>query len=319
MKVLAFKKEHVSEACQLFIDSFNQQRVLVPILPGSMADPDLVKEKLNKLIIEDRDVVAVSNGKVAGYLGAFQVEAFRRINRKAAYIPVWAHASIKTGSRRDIYNEMYRSASENWTATGCQMHAISVLAYDSDLIQTWFWSGFGLSVVDAIRPIHPFCTGISKEFEIRKAKFDDIPELVILDGEHLQHYARAPVYMVPQKPDDAPAFQKFLCSGSNSVWTAWHGHALAGYMKFEDSSFGASEIVESENTIAITGAFVRPAFRRRRIAEALLNAGLSDYADQGFLRCSVDFESFNIEAAGFWPHYFTPICLSMFRVPEILS
>ena len=43
---------------------------------------------------------------------------------------------------------------------------------------------------------------------------------------------------------------------------------------------------------------------------------LRDYAAQGFGRCSVDFEAFNVEAATFWLKYFDPVCLSVTRVPE---
>lgn len=75
-------------------------------------------------------------------------------------------------------------------------------------------------------------------------------------------------------------------------------------------------IVESDTTIAITAAYTRPAYRGRGAALALLNAGLAYYAEQGIERCSVDFESFNPEAAAFWMKVFQPVCYSVIRVPE---
>ena len=47
-----------------------------------------------------------------------------------------------------------------------------------------------------------------------------------------------------------------------------------------------------------------------------LDAALRDYADQGFTCCAVNFESFNPEAALFWPRYFDPVCYSLTRIPE---
>ena len=79
---------------------------------------------------------------------------------------------------------------------------------------------------------------------------------------------------------------------------------------------GAADIVSAETTIAITGAYTDPTYRGRGAGKALLDAALRNYAGRGYTGCSVDFESFNPEAAAFWMKYFTPVCLSVMRVPE---
>lgn len=48
----------------------------------------------------------------------------------------------------------------------------------------------------------------------------------------------------------------------------------------------------------------------------MINAALREYAARGFTCCAVDFESFNPEAAVFWPRHFTPVGHSLVRVPE---
>jgi ribosomal protein S18 acetylase RimI-like enzyme len=75
-------------------------------------------------------------------------------------------------------------------------------------------------------------------------------------------------------------------------------------------------MVESDHTIGITGAYVQPAYRGRKAAVALLDAALRDYAQRGFTCCTVNFESFNPEAAAFWMKYFELVGLSLMRVPE---
>jgi hypothetical protein len=55
---------------------------------------------------------------------------------------------------------------------------------------------------------------------------------------------------------------------------------------------------------------------RGRKALALWDAALRDYADRGLTCCTVNFESFNPEAAPFWMKYFDPVGLSVMRVPE---
>ena len=50
--------------------------------------------------------------------------------------------------------------------------------------------------------------------------------------------------------------------------------------------------------------------------EHLDGAALRDYQRQGLQCCSVDFKSFNPEAAHFWMKYFEPVRLSLVRRPE---
>lgn len=70
------------------------------------------------------------------------------------------------------------------------------------------------------------------------------------------------------------------------------------------------------DTVTISGAYVLPAYRGRRVAVALLDAALRNYQACGMRLCAVNFESFNPEAAPFWMKYFEPVCLSVVRVPE---
>jgi ribosomal protein S18 acetylase RimI-like enzyme len=108
----------------------------------------------------------------------------------------------------------------------------------------------------------------------------------------------------------------FLDKPKNSIWVATRDNTLAGYIRFEGSNAGASDMVQSETTVAITAAYTRPEYRGQGAAPQMLNAALEDYAQQGYECCSVDFESFNPEAAAFWMKYFAPVCLSVIRVPE---
>ncbi len=102
----------------------------------------------------------------------------------------------------------------------------------------------------------------------------------------------------------------------NSFWLALDGDTAIGFIGFESNSFGAANIVDAPDKIAITGTYVRPQYRGRQIAGAMLDAALRDYAATGFGRCAVDFEAFNPEAAAFWLKYFDTVCLSVTRVPE---
>jgi GNAT superfamily N-acetyltransferase len=317
MEITPFRSEHSSDAAALFVQNYKALRRSVPVLPDLMEDRDRVAQRLDRLMDSCPGVAALEGGKLVGYMGWFLVDQFRETERKGAYCPEWAHGAAD-GAKPAIYRALYRAASAQWAAAGCQVHGISLLAHDREAEKTWFWNGFGLTVVDAIRSLAPL-EGISPAgFTVRKATLDDVDLLAILDSEHWRHYAQPPVFMVPQQPSDAAGFADLLSRSKNSVWLAMQDEPM-GFMRFEGRSDGAADVVSAATTVAITGAYIRPAYRGRRAAAALLDAALRDYAGQGAERCAVDFESFNPEAAVFWMKYFEPVCLSVLRVPESLG
>lgn len=95
------------------------------------------------------------------------------------------------------------------------------------------------------------------------------------------------------------------------------GDIPAGFLRFDGYDVDGVGVLEGEQTVFINGAYLRPANRGQRATPAMLDAALRDYDDKGFTCCAVNFESFNPEAALFWPRYFDPVCLSLTRIPEI--
>jgi GNAT superfamily N-acetyltransferase len=122
--------------------------------------------------------------------------------------------------------------------------------------------------------------------------------------------------MVPRTPESEPSLAAFLAQQPNSIWLAEGDGQPQTFLRFQRESDGAARIIQSPETIAITGAYTRPAWRGRGAAPALLDAALRDYAARGFRRMSVDYETINPEALAFWPRYFTPVAVSLVRVVE---
>lgn len=261
--------------------------------------------------------MALDDGQLVGYLAAWLIDDFRGAGRKAAYCPEWGHAAV-SGQEARVYQALYRAAAGGWTTSGCQMHAITLLASDRPAEQTWFWNRFGLAVVDAVRPTQPLGLPSSSAFRFRKATAGDIPILCALDDEHWRHYARSPIFMAPHPGWSADKAGAFLAHPQNSVWLAWNGNHPAGFIRFAVVDRETVDILEAEGVVGITGAYVRPAYRSLGAAAHLLDHALQDYANQGFTCCAVTFESFNPEAASFWPRYIEPVCYSLFRIPEYL-
>lgn len=315
MHITSLTKKHLPAAARLFLNRLAQQRHAVPSLPENMKDPERIENLLAKLLTATPAAAALIDGQLAGYLGAFLVDDFRGTQRRAAYTPEWAHAAVN-GKQQRIYPALYRFASAHWADSGCQVHAITLLANDQAAREAWFWNGFGLTVVDAIRPITPLEPPAPESAALRKAGHEDVELLADLEQEHWQHYKQAPIFMAGVYPSSAAEIEKLLEDNTTSFWLAQVGEQAVGYMRFEGSGFGTAAVVQSDTITAITGAYVKPAWRGQGIAAALLDAGLHDYARRGFAACSVDFESFNPEAAAFWLRYFQPVCFSLTRAPE---
>lgn len=309
MEITTFKAEYLPEMAALFVASFQRLRAQVPLLPDAMEKPSAVMDALRRLFAASPGVVALKEGKVVGYLGAYLVDEFRGTERRAAYVPEWGHAATSP----QVYRALYSQAAALWYDAGCGGHCISLLARDPVAESVWFWQGFGLIVVDGIRPTRPLHGLTALDLHVRKATVADRDTLAALEAEHTQYYRQPPILMAAYEPHDQA---EGLDEGKHTIWTALDKGAPLGFMRFEPVSEGAASIVNAPDKIAVTGAYIRQQHRGRGVGKSLLNAALRDYAAQGFTRCSVDFESFNPDAAAFWPRYFEPVRLSLFRVPE---
>jgi ribosomal protein S18 acetylase RimI-like enzyme len=318
MEIKLITKEQCAEAATLFVARYQQLLSIYPILPDRMADAARVRSKLEHVVGKWGGVAAWEQGRLVGYLSWLYYDSFRGTGRRGAYCPEWAHACIGA-NRAAIYRALYTSASAQWAADGCQVHAITLLANDPEAQQVWFWNGFGLLLADGIRAMQPLGIPYSPGLTIRKATPVDAEALCVLDAEHCRHYSTSPIFMTPRYGASAQAFREFVGKERNSVWLAEDGPIPVGFIRYDGYDFDCAEIPQSDAGVFISGAYVRPAYRGRMVAVALLDMALRDYAARGFSSCVLDFETFNPNAATFWPRYFDLVCYALMRVPESLG
>ena len=316
IEIVPFHQELLPAAAALFQQEVEALRRRVPALPDQRADLPTIIARLAQMMTVCPGVMALEQGALVGYLGWWIVEHFRGTARRGAYCPEWAHGA-RAGQKQTIYQALYRAAATQWAAQGCQVHAVTLLAHDQAAERAWFWQGFGLTVVDAVRPMQPLCVAHPAGLVMRPATTADVALLVTLDAEHCLHYAQSPVLMAPRAGRDAAAWRHYLAHSQNNVWLALEGGRPAGFLAFASGDdYDGADLLCTAGVVGITGAYVRPAYRGRGVASALLDAALQAYARQGMTSCAINFESFNPEAALFWPRYFTPVCLSLLRMPE---
>src|SRR5512140_2713655 len=172
MEIVAFDPQYLNEAANLFVRNYRRLRQVVPALPDTLEDVAGVSARLGRMA--DDGFLALQNSQVIGYLGWFVVDDFRGSGRRAAYCPEWGHASLEADAQQ-VYRGLYQAAAARWTESGCKVHAISLLSSDKVAETTWFWNGFGLVVVDALRPMLPLQVTAPQTVEIRKAVAEDAP------------------------------------------------------------------------------------------------------------------------------------------------
>jgi len=331
---------HLGPAAELFLAGLARSRALVPQVPDTLADPARLAERLAQLVDAGQGVAAFRGGRLIGYLGAFVVDGFRRTPARGAYSPVWAHGAL--GEDRDgTYRQLYRAACGRWTAAGCAAHAVTVFAHDRTATGSFFHNGFGVTVVDAVRPIggpDPIGStgpagptgacgsagpaGAPRTPEapgptIRRAGPTDLEAVIGLETDLIRHLAGPPVLM-PSRVADRDEIAGLLRGDAGACWLACDADGPIGHLSIVTSVDGAADVLRSPATVAVSAAYVRPDVRGRGIATALLAAALCSCAREGRTACSVDYESFNPQARAFWERHFTPVCLSLVRRPESL-
>lgn len=155
-------ERHLEDASELVASRYKVEREQTTILPKIYEEKRSFLPSLRDLLKRASGVAAVKGGELVGFLLGITIPSFKS-PQKGAFCPEWAHVAVGPGKRR-IYQLMYEKISSRWIESGCFTHGITVFAHDSETIDTWFWSNFGLETVDAIRDLSPLNGSTSSEW-----------------------------------------------------------------------------------------------------------------------------------------------------------
>lgn len=309
LETFPLRDEHLEDAAALMTARYRALREQLPSLPSRYEDVSSILPLLRDMAGKAPGVAAMRDGRLAGFLLGMVLPEFR--GKRSVYSPEWANAVDGEGGG-EAYREMYAHLSARWVADGCFLHVITLLAHDHDAIDAWYWLGFGLTTVDAIRDLTPV-QGSTADVVIRRAGLEDIEQAMALNRALERHLATAPIFLVPEETLEKESHQQWLANSAHALWLAYRGGEVVACMGLEPSYPEACYIIRDEKTISITSAFTRESERNKGIATALLNHSLNWARSVGYERCAVDFEPQNIPAARFWLRHFQPICYSLIR------
>ncbi len=311
MKITELRRSHLGEAGELFAAAYRREREIVPALDENFGTAKKMLPKLESCVGKNLGVAVLENSKLIGFMTGFYIDRFLSPHR-GAYCPEWAHGSTDENAF-DIYRLMYRELGQRWAEDGCITHAINLMSQASEAQKAFSWNGFGGICIDAVRPVEPIAVKLPDRIRISPMLEADIPVWLPMVEAQALHLTKSPSFIPHLEPKKAEDLRAILNEPGNFAWMARQDGEAVGYMRIAPIEHGAAWMVNGERKFAVNGAYVRPEHRGRGIARTLLSAVMDWGAEEGFSRCSVDFEATNPEACGFWLKHFQPVCRSMVR------
>jgi GNAT superfamily N-acetyltransferase len=309
IEVVSLEEEHLEDAAALVASRYQGLRQRVAFLPSRCADVDTLLPLLREIAGAGPGVIALHGERVVGFPSGWLVPSFR--GKPSVFSPEWANGADLRHSRR-MYEELYSYLAVSWVADGYFTHLVSLLANDHEAVDGWHWLGFGMVAADALRNLDPVSGGGAR-VDVRRARLEDVEQVMALDGALWRHVAAAPTFLVDTEERDRGTYEAWLQDPEKALWLAYRDGEPVAYMGLGPASDDASTIIRDEKTASVSGAFTREGTRGIGVATALLSRGLAWARAQGYQRCAVDFEPMNPLAARFWLRHFEPVCYTLMR------
>lgn len=310
LEIVPFRKEFLDAATALVTVRYRALRQEMPLAPPRYEDNAVIRPMLAKLTASAPAVTGLRDGKLIGFLAAWLIPSWR--GQPLAYSPEWANAAEPEEARR-IYQALYTEIAPFWVRQRTFVHNLTIFANDRAGIEGWQWLGFGYYVIDGLRSLEPVPD--APAVDIRRAGEDDLDVIADLDNQLWVHLSSSPIFLSGggDESDSRAELAAALRDPKHAFFVAYRQDKPVAFLRVEGDNNGACTIVRDPGTAAITGAYTLPEARGDGIAVALLNRGLHWAEQNGFVRCSVDFEAMNVPAARFWLRHFAPVCISLHR------
>ncbi len=312
MVYIPIQEKYKNEIFNLVEKNYINEKENIPYLPNFKNIEELLNKEIDDLIDNGEGYIALIEDNVVGFIAGYEVDNFFGKNN-GIYIPLFGHGAL-FGAQQDIYQRLYAYSSKKWLEKGYTSHAITIFAHNNEAVVSWFWLGFGMRCVDAIRQ-SKLIEKLNSEVVINKITEDDITdELIKILIEHDKYYRESPIFMIKDrlsKKETNNELINFLSNKTNVMWVARENDELCGYIQIEN--YAENFVSDSKDVMNITGLYVKPKYRNKNVGISLLNYVQEYLCNNRIKLCGVDFESINIKGSNFWTKYFTPYTYSLTR------
>lgn len=307
------KSEYVDGVIEIITSNYKEAKTVMPILSDEYNKPLFQKNIIEKYVGSMDFVVAIDGDKVVGFIKGFPVSEFRGLS-KGVVSPAFFHGVLDGYHKKKIYNELYGRASELWVSNGWYNHGMRIYINDKDTIEGWVMNGFGIVKVSALRDLNEIKTPvITNSLFVRKATKEDFDEIKNLYNAMSNHLSSAPVCLSQEDHNEYVKLdEQWFDNEDNILWLGEDGDTLAGFLMTTRRSSSGDEM-EDGKTLRIQGGYVSSRYRGKYVMTKLINIALNNAKDAGMKRCTVDFESADMEGRNFWLKNFIPYAYLMTR------
>ena len=212
LEITRLNEEHLEDAAVLVSSRYGRLLEQEPLLPHRYRDVSNLLPLLHNIHSAGPGVAAVRDGRLVGFLAGWLMPSFR--GKRSAFSPEWANAADLEDSQT-IYEEMYSCLAADWVADSFVAHYISLFANDPNAIRAWHWLSFGMLSVDAIRSLQPI-EGVDAQINIRRAKLQDLEQILTLNDELRQYMKGPPVYFIAEELSES-FFRGFIEAPGNVI------------------------------------------------------------------------------------------------------
>ena len=301
-------EKYLEQLIEIVIDSYKSEIKSIPYLPFDDNYKAELERYLKDLINNGTGVAAIENNEVIGFLAGYKIKEFWG-NCKGIYSPDFGHG-VNGKNKEKIYQILYENAAHKWVEDNYTHHALTIYAHQKVTINTFFWLGFGLRCIDAIRKVN-FLENINPDIRITKMKRSNISKLAEVQEKLHNYFGKSPIFMPVGEQDPEKYLNNWLKGNNRHIWAASYENQIVGFMKIEPE--GERIITKNKKMMNITGAYVKKEYRNLKIGVSLLNSVQNWLFENNYSLCGVDYESFNIYGSNFWNHFFTPYTYSLVR------
>jgi GNAT superfamily N-acetyltransferase len=243
-----------------------------------------------------------------GFLGCYNPWEYNNIKR--TYSPIHAHGALLS-DREYIYQRLYQAAARKWKDNNITSHGIGLYSHDKAAISSFFVNGFGMHLMDAVRPMDAISVETPKGYQYYELNSDNKEQILELKNGLINHLADSPTFLYYPQTDINHLAEEFKRRNARYFVASFNDEIVAF---LEITKNGENFATYYSSMLNICGAFCKEEHRGNGVYSNLLNYVITTLKEENYSILGVDFESYNPTAHGFWLKYFTSYTTSLLRV-----
>lgn len=307
MEFIKVEKKYVEEALKIALQEYAEETVKCPALIKQSFEEE-IRALLTEIFEAKLGVVALEEGKVLGYI-AFETihENFFGMS-KGVFSPLGA-SGFSGSDRKKLASRLFEEVSNALLKKQVTHYAIARYAHDDEVGRSFILNGFGIRCSDAIMKLseRKVKQPENKSIVYRELIGEEKKQIKPLSRALVLHLAHAPIFL----PTDLAYFEHRQKQEQSRIFAAIDHDEVIGYMKLDDEA--ETFVTENKKMTNIGGAFVKPEYRGKKVADDLLEYLCQVCESEGKTYLGVDCETMNPNALRFWGKHFKAYTYSYVR------